>query len=303
MNQQAEITVHGNVGWSVAENMMSGAVRVQGCAPNVPELPGTAGCLVIEGDASSRCGISLKGLDIVVGGSVGHSRPLWRRPARLVVCGDAAHGLGDSLYEAVIYVRGTIEGLGTDAREEPMSRPTSTKLSALLASRGIRRRSRGNSNGSPRPARCITGTSTSHTLTRLSGRCAGSRMTHESVRPPLSLEESASFDRHVLNYIHQAAESGLYDIRGLGAKRRIPTFDDLVFLTASVSRYPLEGYREKCVTKTVLGTRFAKKPIELEIPITVAGMSFRCPVGQRQRSASDGCRPRRARRRQRATGA
>jgi methylamine---glutamate N-methyltransferase subunit C len=100
------------------------------------------------------------------------------------------------------------------------------------------------------------------------------RMTHESVRPPLSLEESASFDRHVLNYIHQAAESGLYDIRGLGAKRRIPTFDDLVFLTASVSRYPLEGYREKCVTKTVLGTRFAKKPIELEIPITVAGMSF-----------------------------
>src|SRR5262249_32662462 len=61
---------------------------------------------------------------------------------------------------------------------------------------------------------------------------------------------------------------------GLGAKRRLPTFDDLVFLTASLSRYPLEGYREKCLTKTVLGTRFAKKPIELEIPITIAGMSF-----------------------------
>src|SRR5580693_5549106 len=90
----------------------------------------------------------------------------------------------------------------------------------------------------------------------------------------MSLEESAGFDRHVLAYIHQAAESGLYDIRGLGAKRRVPSFDDLVFLTASISRYPLEGYREKCVTKTVLGTRFAKKPIELEIPITIAGMSF-----------------------------
>jgi methylamine---glutamate N-methyltransferase subunit C len=89
-----------------------------------------------------------------------------------------------------------------------------------------------------------------------------------------SLEESAGFDRHVLAYIHQAAETGLYDIRGLGAKRRVPSFDDLVFLTASISRYPLEGYREKCVTKTVLGTRFAKRPLELEIPITIAGMSF-----------------------------
>ena len=71
-----------------------------------------------------------------------------------------------------------------------------------------------------------------------------------------------------------AAEHGLYDIRGLGAKRKLPTFDDLTFLTASASRYPLEGYREKCSTKTLLGTRFAKKPVELEIPITIAGMSF-----------------------------
>jgi methylamine---glutamate N-methyltransferase subunit C len=99
-------------------------------------------------------------------------------------------------------------------------------------------------------------------------------MSTDNHQPSHVLEESASFNRQVLAYIHQAAESGLYDIRGLGAKRRVPTFDDLVFLTASVSRYPLEGYREKCTTKTVLGTRFAKKPIELEIPITVAGMSF-----------------------------
>src|SRR5205809_1995257 len=90
----------------------------------------------------------------------------------------------------------------------------------------------------------------------------------------LHLEESCSFDRHAIDYIRRASELGLYDIRGMGAKRRLPTFDDLVFLTASASRYPLEGYREKCVSKTVLGTRFAKKPIELEIPITIAGMSF-----------------------------
>src|SRR5215831_14880511 len=91
---------------------------------------------------------------------------------------------------------------------------------------------------------------------------------------PIRREESFSFNRHVIDYIQHAAEHGLYEIRGLGAKRAIPTFDDLTFLTASASRYPLEGYREKCVSKTVLGRRNAKKPIELEIPITIAGMSF-----------------------------
>ncbi len=87
-------------------------------------------------------------------------------------------------------------------------------------------------------------------------------------------EESATFDSTALDYIHRAAATGLYEIRGLGAKRRLPHFDDLVFLAASLSRYPLEGYRERCLTRTVLGTRFAKKPVVLDIPITIAGMSF-----------------------------
>ncbi len=90
----------------------------------------------------------------------------------------------------------------------------------------------------------------------------------------LSREESATFDRKTIDYIQRAAASGLYEIRGLGAKRAMPHFDDLLFLGASLSRYPLEGYREKCSSKTVLGTRFAKKPVQLEMPITIAGMSF-----------------------------
>ena len=81
----------------------------------------------------------------------------------------------------------------------------------------------------------------------------------------LSREESYGYDRKTLDYIRNAAAHGLYEIRGMGAKRKLPNFDDLVFLGASMSRYPLEGYREKCITKTLLGTRFAKKPIELDI--------------------------------------
>lgn len=87
-------------------------------------------------------------------------------------------------------------------------------------------------------------------------------------------EESWGYGRSTIEYIQHAAAHGLYEIRGLGAKRRLPHFDDLLFLAASLSRYPLEGYRERCDTKTVLGSRFAKKPIELAIPITIAGMSF-----------------------------
>ena len=91
---------------------------------------------------------------------------------------------------------------------------------------------------------------------------------------PRNLRPSATFPAHVLAEIHRAADQGLYEIRGFGAKRKLPTFDDLVFLGASVSRYPLEGYREKCGTDVVLGSRFARKPIQLKIPITIAGMSF-----------------------------
>ena len=85
---------------------------------------------------------------------------------------------------------------------------------------------------------------------------------------------SATFDEYTLSEIRRAAATGIYDIRGAGAKRKLPHFDDLLFLGASVSRYPLEGYREKCGTDVILGARFAKKPIHLKTPVTIAGMSF-----------------------------
>lgn len=137
MNKQARVTVHGNVGWSVAENIMSGSVRVRGCASECAGASGHGGLLVIEHDASSRCGISMKGVDIVVGGDVGHMSAFMAQAGTLVVCGDAGAGLGDSLYEAVIYVRGKIYGLGADAREEPMTADDARRLAGLLAQAGF----------------------------------------------------------------------------------------------------------------------------------------------------------------------
>lgn len=137
MNKHAHVTVHGNVGWGVAENMMSGIVRVKGFASESAGATGHGGTLIIEGDASLRCGISMKGIDIVVGGSIGNYSAFMAQAGHLVVCGDAGHALGDSLYEAVIYVRGRIRSLGADAREEEMGPEDHLKLAQLLAVAGF----------------------------------------------------------------------------------------------------------------------------------------------------------------------
>jgi methylamine---glutamate N-methyltransferase subunit C len=100
--------------------------------------------------------------------------------------------------------------------------------------------------------------------------------------------KSATFDDYSIAEIRRAAATGIYDIRGAGAKRKLPHFDDLLFLGASISRYPLEGYREKCGTEITIGTRFAKKPISLRIPITIAGMSFGALSGQAKEALGRG---------------
>ena len=100
--------------------------------------------------------------------------------------------------------------------------------------------------------------------------------------------KSWTFDDYTLSYIRRAAATGIYDIRGGGAKRKVPHFDDLLFLGASMSRYPLEGYRERCDTAVTLGTRYAQNPIELDIPITIAGMSFGALSGQAKEALGRG---------------
>jgi glutamate synthase domain-containing protein 3 len=132
MNKQAEIIVHGHAGVGVAENMMSGLVRVRGNASESAGATGNGGLLVIDGDASSRCGISMKGIDIVVGGSVGHMSAFMAQLGHLVILGDAAEALGDSIYEAKLFVRGKVASLGADCIEKEMRAEHYRKLAELL---------------------------------------------------------------------------------------------------------------------------------------------------------------------------
>ncbi len=137
MNKEAVITINGHAGPGLAENIMSGLVRVKGNASQSAAASGHGGLVIIEGDASSRCGISMKGVDIVVGGSVGHMSAFMAQAGYLVVCGDAGPHLGDSIYEAILYVRGKIAGLGSDCIEKEMTEAHRRKLSNLLARAGI----------------------------------------------------------------------------------------------------------------------------------------------------------------------
>lgn len=137
MNRQAKITVNGSVGPGVAENMMSGAVIVAGDASQYAGATGKGGLLVIKGNASSRCGISMKGIDIVVRGNIGHMSAFMAQAGNLVVCGDAGDALGDSIYEARLFVRGSVKSLGADCIEKEMRPEHLEILETLLTRAGI----------------------------------------------------------------------------------------------------------------------------------------------------------------------
>jgi methylamine---glutamate N-methyltransferase subunit B len=132
MNKQATVRVHGNVGVGCAENIMSGAVIVDGNASQSAGATGRGGLVVIRGSAAARCGISMKGVDIVVQGSVGHMSGFLAQKGTLVICGDAGEALGDSIYEAHVYVRGKVADLGADCVEKEMRDEHVEELSALL---------------------------------------------------------------------------------------------------------------------------------------------------------------------------
>ena len=137
MNKLATIRVKGSAGPGVAENMMSGTVIIDGDASQYAGATGRGGLLVIKGNASSRCGISMKGIDIVVHGNIGHMSAFMAQSGSMGVLGDAGDALGDSLYEAVIYVRGKIASLGADAQLEPMTDSDLASVTELLAAAGL----------------------------------------------------------------------------------------------------------------------------------------------------------------------
>jgi glutamate synthase domain-containing protein 3 len=132
-----DVTVSGFVGWSVGENLMSGTIRVRGGASECAGASSHGGTVIIHGSASSRAGISLKGGTVIVGGDVGHMSGFMAQAGTMLIGGDAGHALGDSLYEAVIYVAGSIASLGSDARLEDLTQADVEAVRALVTLSGF----------------------------------------------------------------------------------------------------------------------------------------------------------------------
>ena len=137
MNAEANVKITGNAGVGVAENMMSGEVHVKGDVSQAAGATGLGGLLIVDGNASARCGISMKGIDIVVKGSIGPMSAFMAQAGNLVVLGDAGEALGDSIYEARLFVRGTVKSLGADCIEKPLDDEARAALTAVLAQAGI----------------------------------------------------------------------------------------------------------------------------------------------------------------------
>lgn len=137
MNAEASVIIHGNAGQGVAENMMSGFVHVKGDASQSAGATAHGGLLVVDGNASARCGISMKGADIVVKGSVGHMSAFMGQSGTLVVLGDAGEALGDSLYEAKLFVRGDVRSLGADCIEKELREEHKALLAEKLKAAGL----------------------------------------------------------------------------------------------------------------------------------------------------------------------
>ena len=137
MNMNAKITIYGNVGTGVAENMMSGVVHVKGNASQSAGATAHGGTLIIDGNTSSRCGISMKGVDIIVKGSVGHMTAFMAQSGNLLICGDAGEALGDSIYEAKIFIKGKVKSLGADCEEKKIDNNDKKILKSLLDKAGL----------------------------------------------------------------------------------------------------------------------------------------------------------------------
>ncbi len=137
LSAAADVDVDGPAGWGVGENLMSGTVRVRGAASQSAAASAHGGLVVVEGDASLRAGISLKGGRLAVAGDVGRYCAFLAQAGTILVGGDAGEALGDSLYEAVIYVAGRVRSLGTDARVEDLTEADVAAVRALVADAGF----------------------------------------------------------------------------------------------------------------------------------------------------------------------
>ena len=128
LSDGAQVTIEGSAGWGVAEGIMSGNVLVEGSAGNGAGAAMRGGTIAIRGNAGARAGASIKGGTLIIGSDTGYMTGFMGQKGTIIVCGDADPGLGDSMYETVIYLGGDAPELGGDTE---IHEPTDAELAYL----------------------------------------------------------------------------------------------------------------------------------------------------------------------------
>jgi len=132
-----EVHITGRVGWSVAENMMSGVVVIEKVAGSLAGAAIRGGDLVVKGSVGARTGIDQKGGTILVGGDAGSMTAFMMQRGRQIICGDVGPGLGDSMYDGEIFVAGQVKSLGIDCIESELTSADQEMLDRKFAIYGL----------------------------------------------------------------------------------------------------------------------------------------------------------------------
>lgn len=259
------IEVENNVGWGVADNLLSGAVIVDKDAGAIPGVAIRGGTLVVKGNLGSRAGTMMKAGWIIGGGRANFMAGYMMMGGNMVICGDSGRGVGQNIIGGVIYVGGRLEELGDDAQLTDMSAEEDAYIRALLEEYKI--------HAPAKFQKIISAELSLHYSTYERSEGGASSGDSEAVKA-IHFPDSPVWKDRVVEDITTKAQIGRYRVRGYGAFRELPTFDDLAFNFDPEVLSNLRNVRSRCNLKTTIGGKFGGKPLSLSMPVMIAPMSY-----------------------------
>lgn len=258
------IEVENNAGWAVADNLLTGTVIVGKNASAVPGMAMREGTLVVKGDLGSRAGTVMKNGLIIAGGKANFMAGYMMMGGRLIICGDSSRNVGQNMISGEIYVGGKVEEVGDEAMLADVTAEEIEEIRSLADSYGI---------DAPAKFQKVVSSKKHHKYQKYE-KSEGGRAFNHRPRKPVSIPQNNLWDRSVREDIFVKAQIGRYRVRGYGAFRKLPTFDDLAFKFNSGQLTSFENVRSRCNLETELGGKFGGKPLKLSMPIMIAPMSY-----------------------------
>ena len=277
------IEVENNVGWAVADNLLSGIVIVGKNASAVPGMAMRGGKVIVRGDLGSRAGTIMKDGLIFAGGRANFMAGYMMMGGRLVICGDSGRDVGQNIIGGEIFVGGTIEKLGADAKLIEVTAGEVEEISALADEYKIK---------APSSWQKVVSAQKQHKYKKYERSEGGQGYKHQA-KKTISVPKDSIWSKSVREDILTKAQIGRYRVRGYGAFRHLPTFDDIAFKFDAEKLDSLRDVRRKCNLKTEIGGKFGGRPLKLSMPIMIAPMSYgalskNCKIAMAKASAMAG---------------